>query len=102
VLTPSHAWVKHVQADPAWLADVVKKPGFALGVRAGENILGTVDGSTVLYRQPVGKGEFIYVGWTIHDSLPYTREKLPTVEQERQFEEQMQILLHMAAELVRR
>lgn len=96
VLDATHPWVKHVKPASGWLTELGKKNGSALAVGAGENVLGE-EGSSLLYRRTVGKGTFIYLGWTIHDSLPYTREKVPTVEQERMYEAQMRILQSIAA-----
>lgn len=99
VLMPNHPWLKHLNAKepPAWIGNLTK-PG-ALNPKQGDRIIGTADGNSLLYRQQVGKGQFIFIGWEVHDSLPYTRDKPSSVEMETTFEQQMQILLNIAADL---
>lgn len=68
-------------------------------LRAGrdERIVGSADGGTLLYRLPVGKGQFVYLGWDAHDALPYTRETDSTPAAEKAFEDQMRVLFGIAA-----
>lgn len=64
----------------------------------GHRLIGSRRGATALYRQDVGKGRFIYLGWQIYDFLSPGRSP-STVEQEKLFEQQVQILFHMADEV---
>ena len=68
------------------------------GLWKDERIIASPAGGAVLYRQRVGKGQVIYVGWEIAASLPATRDKDPTLEGERSFDEQMRIILAIAAD----
>ncbi|MCE9532110.1 MAG: hypothetical protein K8T89_13445, partial [Planctomycetes bacterium] len=65
----------------------------------GENIIGTAENS-LLYRQRVGEGQFIYIGWQLHDTLPYTRDKASSLMAEKAFEEQMRILTNIVADVL--
>jgi hypothetical protein len=97
VRLPNHPWVKHLAgpSPPEWLNAKGASP---LRTSQGESIIGTEAGSTTLYRVRVGKGQLIYFGWTIAQSLPSGR--LPsTVEQEDVFEQQMQVLLNLVDDL---
>lgn len=99
VQLPRHAWVKHLQSPgaPTWL-----ERGFSsLGVSQGECILGTAAGNAALARAPVGRGQIIHIGWTLSSSLPSGRAA-STPEKEDKYEQQMQILLNIAAELAGR
>jgi hypothetical protein len=89
--------LKHLTAEPkpAWFQGKSASP---IRASRGESLIGSPAGSSVLYRVPVGKGQLIYVGWTIANSLPHGR-KPSTVEEERGFEEQVQILLTIVGEL---
>jgi hypothetical protein len=63
----------------------------------GERIIGARDsGATTLYRLRVGKGQLIYLGWELHDSLPTSQSKPP---QEQLFEDQMQVLFQIVWEV---
>jgi hypothetical protein len=101
VLDASHRWVKHLdpKGTAVWLGKLVKTADTALASSKGQNILGTTDGNTLLYRESVGAGQFIYIGWTVHDSLPYTRDRPSSVEDERNFEDQMNVLFAIARDL---
>jgi hypothetical protein len=101
ILAPDHRWLKHLdpQTSETWLSSLMKQGGAALAVQTGENLIGTADGNSVLYRQRVGDGQFIYIGWQIHDALPYTRDKASTVAAEKTFEEQMQVLMNIVADV---
>jgi hypothetical protein len=93
---PTHPWLKHLAAEPApaWFQGKLASP---IRASRGESLIGSPNGSTVLYRVPVGKGQLIYIGWTISSSMPNGR-KPSTIEQERAFEEQMQILLNVVGD----
>lgn len=100
LLKADHPWAAHLAERTAlpWLGDKLVLP---LRATKGETIIGTADGAAALYCAPVGKGQLIYVGWSIARSLPSGRDKGVTVEQEQAFDDQMQILLKMADEVVK-
>lgn len=90
LLLPEHPFAKHLdpmQPHP-WLESTSVAP---VNTGRGEVILGNAAGATILYRLPVGKGQLVYVGWELADSIPNGRER-STVEAERVFEEQVQVL----------
>jgi hypothetical protein len=94
VLQPAHPWVQHLASAsaPPWLQARSAAP---LPTSRGERILGTPEGYSLLHRVSVGKGQLIYIGWETAASLPSGR--LPgTIEQEEQFDQQMQVLLRIA------
>lgn len=88
---PDQPWIKHLNAkeEHPWLSSKVAMP---LRVTQGDAIIGSADGSqAILYRLAVGKGQLIYVGWEINESIPHGR--LPsTPERERVFEDQVRIV----------
>ena len=93
VLMPQHPWVAHLTeagADHSWLA----KGGSAIGLPKGDVLIGTATGKTLLGRVSVGKGQIIYVGWSIAASLPNGRVP-PTVADERRFDDQMRVLTNI-------
>jgi len=96
VLEPKHPWLGHLSPEtpPSWVKGLNTDERI-LPATKGERILGTAAGSTVLYRLRVGKGQFIYIGWDVAGALPSSRGKLPTVEEERVFEEQMGVLMRV-------
>lgn len=103
VLQPDHPWVRHLAATPdhlplkglppKWLPPKSASP---LRTGRGETVVGTEAGASILHRASVGQGAVIYVGWTIAASLPSGRQP-STLEDERVFEEQMQILTGLVA-----
>lgn len=97
VLRPAHPWIKHLNPNEAhpWVTSRLAVP---LRVKKGETILGAADGQATLYRLPVGRGQIIYMGWEMSEFLP--AGKAPsTPEKERVFEEQVQILQKVVADL---
>ena len=92
------ALLAHLKAkdDHPWITHRLVVP---LRVGKGEVIVGNDKGSqAALYRLRVGKGQLIYVGWEISEFIPGGR--LPsTVEKERVFEEQVEILQNIVAEV---
>jgi hypothetical protein len=94
---PDHPWVSHLapRAPHAWLN---AKAASVLQTSRAENIIGTAAGATALCRAPVGKGQLIYIGWSIAASLPNGRQP-SSLEQEVQYEEQFQILDRVIASL---
>jgi len=101
ILQPTHPWVKHLDAKATQPWQKAKYSG-ELILRTGsqgERIVGSADGQTLLYRVPVGKGQLIYLGWDVHEALPYTRDKNPTVEGEKSFDAQMKMLFRIAADV---
>lgn len=101
LLKPDHPWVKHLDAKSAQPWQKEKYPG-ELILRTGtpgEHIVGTADGAALLYRVRVGKGQLVYLGWDVHESLPFTRDKAPTPAGEKAFEEQMRVLFNIAADV---
>lgn len=100
VLEAGHPWLQHLGKEPpAWLANAQVNGEHALRANRGERILGTAEGQTTLYRVRVGKGQLIYVGWEIANSLPATRAKAATLAEEKAFEDQMGILFNVVREL---
>lgn len=96
---PEHRWLRHLAEGPAaeWLAAASIAPA-PLKAGRGEILIGTAAGSAILYRVRIGKGQLIYVGWNVAASLPHGRTIAPAAA-ETQYEQQMQILLHIAEEL---
>lgn len=100
LLTKDHSWTKHLTGEAAsWFAAPPHAEEFALKATRGERLIGDKDGRAILYRQRVGRGQFVYLGWSPAASLPATRDRASTVEHEAEFEQQMQILLHIAADV---
>jgi hypothetical protein len=97
LLDPRHAWLAHLDAsaEHPWLA---AKSVVPLRSGRGECLIGDGRGHSLLHRIAVGKGKLIYVGWEIAASLPAGR-KSATVEDERIFEDQMQVLLGLIGSL---
>jgi hypothetical protein len=52
----------------------------------------------MLYRLPLGRGQLIYLGWQVAESMPHGRSP-STPEKERVFEEQVRVLMAIAADL---
>jgi hypothetical protein len=104
VLAPAHAWLKHLKPEVTreWLGKTANPAEFALRTSKGERLLGTPEGHAILYRTQVGKGQIIYVGWEIANSLPATRDQRPTLRGEEVFDEQMRILMSAAENAVQR
>lgn len=90
VLQPKHPWVTHL--DPtnsqALLSATNNLP---LSAEAGERIIGSGKTTAILYRQTIGNGALIYVGFSPAAALPGGRAK-ETVEREAEYEAQYQIL----------
>lgn len=100
LLTPSHRWVKHLDPVGAFPWQRPKYPAeLVLRAARGERIIGSADGGTLLYRLPVEKGQLIYLGWDVHDALPYTREKDSTPAAEKAFEDQIRVLFGVVADV---
>jgi hypothetical protein len=100
---PGHPWVKHLSPTEtyAWLTppkDTDIRPWRA---SKGEPIIASSDGTCLLYRLQVGKGQLIYMGWRAMAALPQGRTQA-TEAQEKAFAEQAQILFHIVAELAAR
>jgi hypothetical protein len=90
---PIHPWVKHLDQEGAypWLAWRRDNDNAPLRVGKDEQIIASPGGTCLLYRVQVGKGQLIYIGWQVADSMPNGR--LPsTVGQEKSFEEQVKVL----------
>jgi hypothetical protein len=97
---PMHPWVKHLdpKVDYPWLKWRPDNDNAPLRVGKGEKIIASPGGTCLLYRAPVGKGQIIYMGWQTADSIPNGR--LPsTVEAEKAFEEQVQILFNIVKDV---
>jgi hypothetical protein len=101
ITEPKHPWVKHLNpGDPhPWLATSLDRDTAPLRPNKGERIVSSRFGTTNLYRLRVGKGQLIYMGWQVHDFLAPARGKGSAVAQEKAFDEQMQVLFNMAAEM---
>ncbi|MBI4026704.1 MAG: hypothetical protein HY360_17100 [Verrucomicrobia bacterium] len=92
ILKPSHPWVKHLDPKEArsWLGKLAWV--CPLPVTTGENIIGDSNGQSLLWRIQVGKGQLVYVGWQMGTFLPKGRGPVPSVEQEKAWEENYKIL----------
>lgn len=100
VLLKDHPWVRHLDPTAAYPWQRDNYPGeLILRASQGERIIGDANGSTVLYRVPIGKGQLIYMGFDVHAALPYSRDKDPTPAMETAFDGQMQILNAIAETL---
>lgn len=90
VLEPMHPWLKHLASEStsAWLQGPQPVP---LSAEAGERLIGAGKTQAILYRQRIGKGALIYVGFSPAASLPDGRAK-ETVEREEQYLQQYEIL----------
>ncbi len=99
LLAKDHPWTKHLAAASAsWFATPPHAVEFALKTTRGERLIGDNGGHAILYRQRVGRGQLVYLGWSPAAHLPATRDRASTVEHETEFEQQMQILLQIAAD----
>src|SRR5262249_31611381 len=101
VLLPEHPWLKHLdaKAGPVWLEKMQKQADWAVAANQGERILGTPEGSTLLYRQRAGQGHLIYLGGDLSDALPAVKGAVPPVAAEQMYAEQMSILSALVADL---
>ncbi|MBC8115593.1 MAG: DUF1565 domain-containing protein [Candidatus Saccharimonas sp.] len=100
VLAQDHPWTKHLAgAAASWFATPPHATEFALKAARGERLIGDNDSHAILYRQRIGRGQLVYLGWSPAASLPATRDRASSVEHEAEFEQQMQILLHIAADV---
>lgn len=91
VLRPDHPWLKHLGREtPEWLA---AKNLSLVATERGERLIGTAN-SAALLRVPLGRGQLVYLGWSVAAALPNGR--LPTtLEQESAFDQQMRIVSAM-------
>ena len=100
LLEKDDPWTKHLKGAPGlWIATPPHAEEFALKTTRGERLIGDNDGHAILYRQRVGSGQLVYLGWSPAANLPATRDRTSTVEHEAEFEQQMQIMLHIAADI---
>ncbi len=88
ILQKNHPWVRHLAGEMSLTGFKGMSP---LRTDQGEVIIGSEAGAAVLYRLPVGKGQLIYVGWSIAASLPSGRRP-STVEMEADYKKQAQVL----------
>ena len=97
VLQPNHPWIEHLDSKkpPEWINARNVQP---IRNSKGDTVIGSRLGLASLYRVAVGKGQLIYIGWDISASLPHGRSA-STVEQEKAYEQQMQILLNIFASI---
>lgn len=101
LLVNGHAWTKHLEGAMAmWFATPPHANEFALKAARGTRLIGDRNGHTILYQQRVGSGQFVYIGWSPAANLPATRDRASTVGHEAEFEQQMQILFHIAADVI--
>lgn len=90
VLQPKHPWVVHLESTSSQpLLNAANN--LPLSAEAGERIIGSGKTSAILYRQAIGKGALIYVGFSPASALPGGRAK-ETVEREAEYEAQYKIL----------
>jgi hypothetical protein len=99
IAAPHHPWVRHLAADAPhpWLDAPHDDDIARWRASNGQPIIASEFGDCLLHRLPVGRGQLVYLGWRISDSLPAGRAPA-SVEQEALFAEQMEILSHLAAE----
>ncbi len=93
LLQPKHPWLAHLDAatEHAWLQAANNLP---LSAEAGERIIGSGKTAAILYRQSIGKGALIYVGFSPAAALPGGRAK-ETVEREAEYEAQYRVLANI-------
>ena len=97
LLAKDHPWTKHLDgASASWFATPPHAEEFALKATRGERLIGDKAGHAILYRQRVGRGQLVYLGWSPAANLPATRDRASNVEHETEFEQQMQVLLSIA------
>jgi hypothetical protein len=100
---PGFPWVRHLTAEGAneWLRD--KRMGAGpVDVEHAESVLGDEAGRSMLFRLRVGKGQILYVGWNIANFQPNGRDySRTTLAEDRVFEDQVNILVNLAADLRR-
>ena len=75
---PDHSWLKSLagQTDLPWLSK-----GGLLRTTKGESLIGSDKGSSLLHRATLGRGQFIYLGWSPAASIPGGREKTAAAEE---------------------
>jgi hypothetical protein len=97
---PDHPWVKHLNPKEAssWLNSPKDKDVRPWRAGNGECIIATPDGTSLLYRLPVGKGQLIYMGWRATAALPQGRTQA-TEAQESAFADQAEIVFKIAADI---
>lgn len=97
---PVHPWVRHLDPEGAypWLTWRPDPDTAPLRAGKGERVIASPGGTCLLYRVPVGKGQLIYTGWQVADSMPHGR-LASTVAREKAFEEQVQILSNVVADV---
>lgn len=102
LLVKDHPWTRHLDgASAPWFVTPPNAGEFALKTTRGERLIGDSEGRAILFRQRVGRGQLVYLGWSPAASLPATRDKASSVAHEAAFEQQMRVLLHIAAEAAR-
>lgn len=97
ILLPQHRWVAHLAHTDTDLTLLAKGSG-TMSLPKGEVLIGATAGQAILGRVQVGKGQIIYVGWSIAASLPHGRVP-PTVADERRFDNQMQIITNIVTDV---
>jgi hypothetical protein len=97
---PMHPWLKHLDADGAypWLAWRPDNDNAPLRAGQGERIIASPGDTCLLYRVPVGKGQLIYTGWQVADSIPNGR-LASAVAREKALEEQVKILSNVVEDV---
>ncbi|WP_425615671.1 right-handed parallel beta-helix repeat-containing protein [Anatilimnocola sp. NA78] len=96
VLQPKHPWIAHLAttSDLAWLQAANHLP---LSVETGERLIGAGKTQAILYRQAIGKGALIYVGFSPANALPQGRAK-ETPQREAEYEAQYRVLENILRE----
>jgi hypothetical protein len=97
---PGHPWVKHLDPTEPYAWSKAPKDNDTRPWRAstGERIIASPDGTCLLYRLQVGRGQLIYMGWRAMAALPQGRTQA-TEAQEKAFAEQAQIVFAIVADL---
>ncbi|MDX1944394.1 MAG: hypothetical protein SFU86_03230 [Pirellulaceae bacterium] len=91
VRKPNHPWLQSLagQTEFPWLAN-----GGPLRCTQGESLIGSEKGSSLLHRAPLGRGQFLYLGWSPAASIPGGRLKT-SVEMEKTLDDQVAIVRAM-------
>jgi hypothetical protein len=101
VLQPDHPWVAHLprRSVPPWLAG---QPFVPLECDHSDTLIGDRSGRSILCRVPAGRGQLVYLGWSIRpiaDSRAGVGDRNARLTEERELEDQVTILVRIAESL---
>jgi Right handed beta helix region len=86
IANPAHPWLRGITGTPAWLSKA-----FPLAAMTGESIISAGPNFSVLWRNRVGRGRVIYIGWSIGGQLTDNRRG-GAVETDAAMIEQVKVL----------